>query len=144
MGDANITRESYLRLRNFVKQSCYEEVLEILKEEDVDIDAMSSGQKWKAVVEYCLEEMERFQEEQYGELTEKLEVVFREIASKEGVNYDELDEEGKNEFFDKVIDGTIPKLKDVFGISERELMELDDDELCDLAIQYLVNGNGTN
>lgn len=134
----DIPMESYVRMRNFVKTSCYDGVLAILKEEeDMDIDSMSSSQKWKAVVEYCLEERRQFDEEQDRLFMASVEPFIRKYADEQKKDYDSLTKEEKEDLLGELMDSCIPKVVKKLGVTLVEFEKLPEDEQDEMIIDYL-------
>lgn len=133
--DVNIiSKSSYMNVRNFIKVNYYENTIEVLKEEGVDIDALSSAEKWKAVVEYFLDE----QEERNREVTEKLNAIWQEAASERGLDFSALSSEEKEDFYVEVINSKANDVIKWLGVEEKEFMSLPKDERYELVIQYFL------
>lgn len=134
-----ITKSSYDRVYNLIKKNCYDSVLEILKEEGNDVYGMSSAQKWKAVVEYCLEMQKKLQAEEDEWLAEKMKELTASEAKEQGIDYNSLTDEEKEKFFASVLESKIPEVAKELEVSEAEIRKLDKYEQYELILDYILS-----
>jgi len=134
-----VSKATYNRVRKVVKKACYDEAIADLKESGEDVDAMSSSEKWKAVVEYCLEQAEEEMDEDEAAVYEHLRSIVVKIAADRGINYDDLSDKEADDFFLEVLQSKIPELAKQLGCSAKEVKSLALDEQYELLIEYLLS-----
>lgn len=135
MGMETAEADSNMRanIRKVIEKEFYDQIIEALKKEGADIDAMSSAERWKAVVEYCENMAVEEEEDELG----KLEPVFRREAKANNIDYDNLTEDAKRRFVELVLMSRVPQVVEFLKTTFEEFLQLDEEEQYSMVVEYM-------
>ncbi len=138
---SDMTEKSYSKIREVIKQSHYDGIIKAIEKNGVDIDGMSSAQKWKAVVEYC----EKLSIEQVNDAADtgddelmRLDSVLKREAAEYGIDYDELDKDSAYNFFEQVLLSRVPKMLEYLNVKMEEYVKLSDEDRYSIIVEYML------